>query len=211
MKKLFVVIIVCIVLISSVVIYLFYDDSPKETVYDNSGNLVVHELSPYYNYVEKFSSDEKIQKYIDSMYVSDDNSDYMISIYEYGVCINKYLGKEKTVIIPEEIDGMPVVKLGNYYIKTEYGFKEYSSFYGTQIESIYLPSKLKEIVYPTFFQINIPESFSDEGLCDPEEVEDTLKSITVSKENSYYFSCGGVLFSKTTCKALCFPKISYYM
>ena len=210
MRKVLMLIIFFIVLLSSIGIYLFSDDSPKEVIYDDNGNLVFNKSSPYYEYVENFSSDEMIQKYVDSMYVSNDNPDYLISVYGDGVCINKYLGKEKSVFIPEEIDGKPVLKLGNYYLETDFGFRAYSSFCFTRIESIYLPSKLKEIVNPTFFQINQLEMYPEDGWCDVGEVDNSLKNITVSKDNPYYISICGTLFSKTSYKVLCSPQLPYY-
>ena len=69
-----------------------------------------------------------------------------------------------------------------------------NAFYETGVKSIYLPSGLKEIVMYSFY---ISE-------------KNTLKSIKVSKENPYYLSVNGILFSKKPLKVLCIPG-AYYL
>ena len=211
-KKILITALTLLLVTTSVGIYFFGDDSPKDPTYDTKGNLVNYESTPYYGYLEQLdiSSDESIRECVDGMYISEDNPDYLVSAYDDGICINKYLGTEKSVIIPEKIDGKSVVKLGNYYMEIEGYYSDYTAFWATGVESVCLPSGLKEIVHGTFWQTNSPELYWNDGICDPQEIEYTLKSITVSKDNPYYVSVGGTLFSRTSYKVLCSPPLSYY-
>ena len=43
--------------------------------------------------------------YKSRMYVSKEDKDWLISDYEGGISINKYLGKDKEIVIPETLDG----------------------------------------------------------------------------------------------------------
>ena len=144
--------------------------------------------------------DKKIEGYISKMYKS---GDFLVSDYNGGICINRYVGNEKDVVIPEKIDGKNVIKIGLYFERswddTSDGidgsiYFQRNAFYETGVKSIYLPSGLKEIVMYSFY---ISE-------------KNTLKSIKVSKENPYYLSVNGILFSKKPLKVLCIPG-AYYL
>lgn len=80
---------------------------------------------------------------------------YDIANVDGGVCIVKYNGKEKELVVPREINGMPVIEIGE------------GAFYENEIlESIVLPDTLEKIgPYAFLFcrnlkDISIPESVS---------------------------------------------------
>ncbi|MGN1122993.1 MAG: leucine-rich repeat domain-containing protein [Eubacterium sp.] len=62
---------------------------------------------------------------------SNDNYNYLVKNSE--VTITKYIGSEKDVVIPETIDGLPVVAINQ------------SAFYSSQITSVVMPDTLKTI------------------------------------------------------------------
>ena len=66
-----------------------YNEEFKE-MYSNSDNV----------FNEQYSVDYKSR-----MYVSKENKDWLISDYEDGVSVNRYLGKDKEIDIPETLDG----------------------------------------------------------------------------------------------------------
>lgn len=127
---------------------------------------------------------------------------FWVSNYKDGVCINRYIGNEKNVVIPEKINGRDVIKIGIYFERSwddaadgiscsKYVFK--NAFDKTEIETVYLSSSIKEIVADTF-------CFSNDS---------HLKKINVSKENTYYLSVNGILCSKKPLKILCIPGVYY--
>lgn len=123
-------------------------------------------------------------KYKKQMYVSKENSDWLISDYEDGVSINKYLGNDKDVVIPEKLDGKTVLRLDFNFIEQpdDYIYNDgdsilyhdHCAFDNTNIESISIPSGVKEIRKRTFTGIY--------GQSAP-----TLKKITVSNDNEYFY------------------------
>ncbi len=50
----------------------------------------------------------------DSDYITDSSGLYKYSLADDGVVIEEYLGSEKSVVIPEELDGVKVTGLGDY-------------------------------------------------------------------------------------------------
>lgn len=113
-------------------------------------------------------------------------------------------------VIPEKIDGKPVLKLGGYLAAisdqealggdvdspeySDYNFYEgYSIACGGEddrldIKKVIIPSTLKEIVFCSF-----------------EHMEE-LEEIEVSKDNPYYSSENGILYNKDKTILLCIPQ-----
>ncbi len=81
----------------------------------------------YPNFITNHSIKRKItSRYADlgkkfnKFYISQDAPDFEITDYKDGVCINRYIGDEQVVEIPETIGGKPVIKLGMYCVRTTY-------------------------------------------------------------------------------------------
>ena len=210
-KKIIVVCIIIFLMLTSMAAYLFYVPRYEKVVARNGDDLVFSNIPYYYYYSDGCGNilnnysllvpdvDKKIEEYISKMYKS---GDFLVSDYNGGICINRYVGNEKDVVIPEKIDGKNVIKIGLYFERswddTSDGidgsiYFQRNAFYETGVKSIYLPSGLKEIVMYSFY---ISE-------------KNSLKSIKVSKENPYYLSVNGILFSKKPLKVLCIPGVYY--
>ena len=155
-----------------------YNEEFKE-MYSNSDNV----------FNEQYSVDYKSR-----MYVSKENKDWLISDYEDGVSVNRYLGKDKEIDIPETLDGKKVLRLDFNFTKQPedtlchdgphlYDYY-HCAFDNTDIELITIPSGVKDIRYGTFSNIASSE-------------KPTLKKVTVSKENKVFYSNNdGELFIK---------------
>ena len=159
---------------------------------------------PYYDYCDdfsiyyanKFSENNKkrnhakkhIKKYNKLMHVAKDNEDWLVSRYKDGICINKYYGDEKDVVIPDELEGLPVIKIGYGYSYSDDMSKYLNTAFGQRdITSLTLPKHLKYIV----------EGAMDIYTCTLcIGCEYFLKEIKVHPENKYYTSIDGILYTK---------------
>lgn len=127
--------------------------------------------------------------------------DFIITDYMDGVCINKYCGYllGDDLIIPEEIGGKPVVKLGGYFEGAVESDPEYNTDYKEIIGAfggnigirIHIPSTVKvitqeSILYP------IEMSFAEERY-----KYLYIMGFDVDKDNPYYCSSeNGNLYTK---------------
>ena len=107
--------------------------------------------------------------------------DYEYSIADNTVTINKYIGSDSTVIVPDNIDGYAVTVIGDYAFDGCTNIKDiklpetlgsigYYAFGScTGLESIKIPSKVKTIGMYAFEycsslkEINLPEEIEDIG------------------------------------------------
>lgn len=177
------------------------DNDTKES-YLQEGSVINYEDIPYYYFndpVEKSNCDtsymESIKKEYKEYSYNDDGDKIIYRDYLDGVEIVKYDGWDNVLKIPETIDGKPVIKLGGYLDDSDeetIGYALYSCIFTDKIEvqEIYIPSKVKEIVYDTF--------------CDVDGGYD-LQKIKVSKDNPYYSSKDGILYNKDGTIKLCVP------
>lgn len=208
-KKIIAACIIIVLMLTSMAAYLFYIPLSDEVIIKD-GNRIYYPQIPYYSFLDECGGalynnlsvseeDKKTEEYMDKIYEADN---FWVSDYKNGICINRYVGNEKDVVIPEKIDGKNVIKIGLYFERswddTADGidgsiYFQRNAFYETGVKSIYLPSGLKEIVMYSFY---ISE-------------KNSLKSIKVSKENPYYLSVNGILFSKKPLKILCIPGVYY--
>lgn len=146
-----------------------YNEEIKE-IYSDSDNV----------FNEQYSADYKSR-----MYVSKEDKDWLISDYEDGISVNKYLGKDKEIVIPETLDGKKVLRLDFNYSKQPddtwshdgpHSYDYYHcAFDKTDIELITIPSGVKEIRYGTFLNISSTE-------------KPTLKKVAVNKGNKVFYS-----------------------
>lgn len=109
-----------------------------------------YEDVPYYYVRDSMRESESARKYFKKN--SRRVGDFIITDYMDGVCINKYCGYlfGDDLIIPEEIGGKPVVKLGGYFeggIETEDGDSKeiIGAFGGNASITIHIPSTVKVI------------------------------------------------------------------
>ena len=143
------------------------------------------EYTGAYSWTEEDFDEQYSFDYKNRMYVSKEDSNWLISDYMDGVSVNKYLGNDKNVVIPEVIDGKKVLRLDCNYMKqagdsqshdgqNPYDFY-HCAFDNTDIKSITIPSGIKEIKCNTFSNIASSE-------------KPTLEKVTVDKENKNFYS-----------------------
>lgn len=157
--------------------------------------------------ISYFNCDEAMESSEDAREYYKDNKrrrgSFIITDYEDGVCINRYVGRklaeDEVLEIPEELDGKPVVKIGGYpqKVKEDYGedgtlihTEVFGAFAGNRDFILKLPSTVKIIGYNTFlyYSVMIAEVNRDEYTF--------VKNVIVSEDNPYYSSYEGALYSK---------------
>ncbi|MFA5289456.1 MAG: leucine-rich repeat protein [Candidatus Izemoplasmatales bacterium] len=130
-----------------------------------------------------------------------DERDYVIRTYLDGVEIIAYTGSARLIQLPTEINGLTVLRVGNY------------AFYrNTMIETVYLPETIKEIGDFSFSDatnlkiLQLPKSLESIG----EDIIQNCSSLTeinVAADNSFFYSLNGILFRKIVKSSL--AKLSY--
>ena len=165
--------------------------------------------------IEKHQSeDEEISEYDSSEYVNDITTGSAVQttggqveagqsdfeFYESTGTITKYIGNEKNVTVPSQINGVAVKEISYSAFEGEYDndSKEYVS----NIETIIIENGIETIGEYAFQNcvnlesIEIPESVTYIGH-DALTNCSSLKSINVNENNKNYKSIDGVLFGKT--------------
>ena len=184
----------------------YYTRELDEFKPNKNGDYMIYPKAPYYDIFDELYADYTVadptyddgididfyNKFRKSVRMASDNSDYLISDCKGGVCINKYTGEEKDLRIPETLDGKKVVKLGFDVYVGECDMSLDSPFEKCELKSITLPSGLRDIVNDALLG-----GFSN-----------NLARIEVSKDNPYYTSVDGVLFTKDKSCLLFVPR--YY-
>lgn len=166
--------------------------SDANTGYEDAPYYCTNESMAYYS--SKSKKDVKLAR----KYYNNNKrrcGDYLITDYEDGVCINKCYATsvirkkgystDFVISIPETIDGRPVVKLGGYIYKDEYGKEVVGAFAGYLNITLVIPSTVRVIGRYTAIDVFYLSSFSV-GLLD----------INVDKDNPYYASKGRALYTK---------------
>lgn len=149
----------------------------------------------YYNIPESIVNNEKALKYYKSNIR--ECSDFKITDFLDGICINDYVGeiKNNEIIIPEAIEGKPVIAIGTYfhnkYRNSQEVYDRYRGVFDSEdspIEplSIHLPSGLKYIS-----EFNV-----DNQLCTNYIIGSGSVNFFVNEENPYYASENGNLYTK---------------
>jgi hypothetical protein len=154
-------------------------------------------------------------------YTNADGSIYLYSTNADGsITIDDYTGPPWAVIIPTNIDSLPVTSIGDY------------SFNGTGLTSVTIPGGVSSIGYAAFFDCSMLASVTiANGVASIEEaafeltsltnvtipasvtnigegafaVCTNLAAITVDNQNSFYSSVNGVLFNKSQTTLVEFP------
>ncbi|MCH5299179.1 MAG: leucine-rich repeat protein [Ruminococcus sp.] len=169
---------------------------------DSNGNLVLYDKAPYFNILDEMyikhndalnapdddTSSNKlwaiVDEYEDNLSKAPKHSDFVVTDYKDGVCINSYKGSEQHVVIPATINGKKVIKIGLRVFQGECDILLESPFQNHNIKSITLPSTVKEIVMDAFNCYNADSQ------------KDYLENIYVDSENPYYASVDGILYNK---------------
>ena len=120
-------------------------------------------------------------------------TDFDYTTYVNSVTIKKYIGNDKNIIVPAEIEGKPVTKFTEYFLK-DTDIKEITFSEGiTKIPSIKDCDSLKIINLPS-----TTESIETFRFCNG------LEEINIS-ENELYKSVDGVLYSADGLTLTAFP------
>ncbi len=124
--------------------------------------------------------------------------DFIITDYKDGVCINRFIGGgdkyEITIYVPEVLEGKKVVKIGAYprdeNVRDISEISLNGAFAGCHQCKVVLPSSLKYIGYYSFLDYT--------GIVSDEEKKNRaiISEIEVDKNNKYYYSDNGILYSK---------------
>jgi hypothetical protein len=91
-------------------------------------------------------------------------SDFEYIVENGGIIITRYKGSVKDVVIPERINGLPVVVIGYRWV----GSRIYGAFEGNKIISITIPNSVTHINEKAFFEnlltsVTIPNSVTHIG------------------------------------------------
>lgn len=151
------------------------------------------------------------------------SGDYEYSVIDNSeICLDKYLGSDTDIIIPSDIESIPVTRIGIELFKNRFDIKSVElpntiteigsdAFYGcTGLTEITLPESVKSIGYSAFSRcsglktVTIPKntesvmsgSFSD---CK------NLENIYTDPDNASYVSVDGVLFNKDMTELVAYP------
>ena len=108
--------------------------------------------------------------------------DYYYTEGPDGITLVGYFGEQEIAVAPEEIDGKPVIAIGNI---------EVSTYEGTYAPELVLSNSIKEISYEA---IQSPLSYSQDGW---------VGKLTIKENHPYFSSDGRYLFSKDGTKLIC--------
>ncbi len=151
------------------------------------------------------ANNEKALKYYKSNLKK--SGDFMITDIEGGVCINQYLGNDYNVTIPEKLDEKSVIMLGGYlYDDSNSSSEIFGAFSNANLDSITIkvPSSVKYIDSSLMFHYS---GMVDSYLIDNSK---TYYTFEVDKDNPYFSSEGGCLYSKDM-KTLNYINFNYYV
>ena len=182
--------------------YCFLSDDTES--YLRKGAKIYFKKDPYFCFCDSFNTfkfmfgwDEKLYLYYKNSKKVYKRNGEKIEYRDYlnGVEIVKFDSKKKIINIPEKIDGKYVIKLGGFVtgFESDYPSDESDGLalinclgYAENQKEVFIPSKVKEILWGMF----------EHG---------DLESIEVSKDNKYYSSKNGILYSKNGKRKLCVP------
>lgn len=149
-----------------------------------------YEKTPFFNVGDSISYNADARKFYENN--SRKIGNFLVTNYEDGICINKYLySAGYDLIIPETLDGKPVVKLGGYLPNTDDAFTEViGAFAGNTGINLIIPASVKFISSNAleFSRAMIPE--------DCRYMFVYISSFEVDENNPYYSSKNGSLYSK---------------
>ena len=142
-------------------------------------------ISEYNAECKRYSFDAGCRRYSDN----DDGDTLIYRDYLNGVEITGFEGWDTYIRIPATIEGKAVIKIGGSFFTDEKTGEPmfHGCFFGrTEVREIFIPLKVKEIV---FGALNIKG----------------LELIDVDEKNPYYSSKDGILYNKDGTAELCVP------
>lgn len=163
-----------------------------------------YEDMPYFNVIDSMEESFEAREYYRAN--SRECGDYIITDYEDGVCINKFIGQAAysvngcTIDIPATLDGKPVVKIGCYPEYEGFGFEGRedisSPFGGLRDCTLNLPETVKVISAQSIWYVS--------GIMSEDDQDDLVHLVKINADevNPYYSSEDGVLYSKDKKKLL---------
>lgn len=174
---------------------------------DYDENLSLCDSVPYFNVIDKLYIDynkcikktdnsdlfDIVDEYEKTLRKAPDSPDFYITDYKNGVCINRYNGKDRNIVLPETLDGKKVIKIGADVSVDESDVLYNLPFADREIKSITIPSTVKYIV------LDALDCYNKSG-------EDYLESIYVDGDNPYYSSVDGILYNKDKTCLLQIPR-----
>ena len=176
------------------------------------------QLFEYYNSNFHIDSSKPTNKYYSS-------GDFLFTDYKNGACLVKYTGNDENINIPETVNNKKVIAIGSYfewYIETTeyYKGKYYKDAYDmplcyspfsfrdcqktTVVKSIYIPKYVKYISQIAF-NICGYYAYNYKVEIDTLKPINNPKKVLVSKENPYYSSKDGALYTKNMACLLYIP------
>lgn len=146
----------------------------------------------YYCIEDSLTYSKKAKEYY--KYNHREANGFIITDYKEGVCINRCLYdiSYSTISIPKKIDNKPVVKIGAYLD----GYEVIGAFANNNSVEINLPSTVKYISSITIEAVRGVVEEKERYKCTD------ITSFTVDKNNPYYCSHNGGLYSKDNKKLL---------
>lgn len=161
------------------------------------------------------TSDVDIKSIFEIMYRGDDiasrelykeletartEKDFLYTVNDGEIVLNKYVGKSDEIIIPEQIEGKPVTTLGVYLVlcPNEY-YMDNGAVYSDFVKRIKISSTVKYIYNGNF----LANYLYDSETTDSKEIP--LEYIEVDEKNPYYSSYQGVLYDKNKKRLLSIP------
>lgn len=149
---------------------------------------------PYFGIENAILSDIKAKNYYNNNCRK--CGSYLITNFKEGICINRYLGISKNINIPSELDGKPVIMLGEFISNERdeaYAEDEaisYGAFGGVKDCKIHIPSTVKYISRSVFML-----SYGIVADLD-EKYRNSFYEITVDRDNPFYCAENNCIFSK---------------
>ena len=126
-------------------------------------------------------------------------TDFEYRIENGGITITKYIGQQENVVIPKEINGLPVTTIGK------------RSFFDSEpVKNITIPNGITTIEQAAFGNCTkLEHIFISASVTSIDRLSfimcHSLIDITVASDNSVYSSHNGVLFSKDGTTLVCCP------
>ncbi|MFO7535334.1 MAG: leucine-rich repeat protein [Kiritimatiellia bacterium] len=124
---------------------------------------------------------------------------YLYTVTNGEVTITGYTGHEKTITLPQTLEGLPVIGLGREAFRAA----------GAGVTNLTIPTGVKKIGYYAFYSISLEYVYISETVTSIEEGAfgqcQRLMAIDVDDNNLNYSSKNGILFDKSGSTLMRYP------